>query len=220
MLGLDDLLALPSVGSHPQAAKLKLTAALPRAPGVYLFRDRTGRVLYVGKATNLRARVRSYFSTDDRRKVGPAADREAGLDHIVTSHLLAEAASLELRLIHEHQPTYNRRGKGTGAAYWLKLTLGERCPRLASSPAAATTAASTWAAAVAADGAPGRRGGRAGHHGATVPAAVHPHARATTRARATSWAARPARARGRPATPTTPPSSSRSVAGSPPSPGC
>ena len=58
VLGLDDLLALPSMRAHPSAAKLALTARLPRKPGVYLFRDRDGRVLYVGKATNLRARVR------------------------------------------------------------------------------------------------------------------------------------------------------------------
>src|SRR5205823_4558647 len=69
VLGLDDLLALPTMRAHPSAAKLALTAKLPRLPGVYLFRDRDGRVLYVGKATNLRARVRSYFSTEDRRKV-------------------------------------------------------------------------------------------------------------------------------------------------------
>jgi DNA polymerase-3 subunit epsilon len=126
---LDDLLALPSVDSHPQAAKLKLTVALPRSPGVYLFRDRTGRVLYVGKATNLRARVRSYFSTDDRRKVTRLLAELASLDHVVTPHLLA-AEVAELRLIHQHQPTYNRRGKGTGRPIWLKLTLAERWPRL------------------------------------------------------------------------------------------
>ena len=69
VLGLDDLLALPKMRAHPSAAKLALTAKLPRKPGVYIFRDRDGRVLYVGKATNLRARVRSYFASDDRRKV-------------------------------------------------------------------------------------------------------------------------------------------------------
>ena len=68
VLGLDDLLELPTIGRHPQAAKLKLTNDLPRTPGVYVFRGASREILYVGKATNLRARVRSYFGSDDRKK--------------------------------------------------------------------------------------------------------------------------------------------------------
>ncbi|HET6665473.1 MAG TPA: exonuclease domain-containing protein, partial [Acidimicrobiales bacterium] len=79
--GLDDLYALPTMGSHPQAAKLRLTSDLPRAPGVYLFRDRLGRVLYVGKASDLRSRVRSYFSSDDRRKIGPLLREAHAIEH-------------------------------------------------------------------------------------------------------------------------------------------
>src|SRR4051794_31033962 len=71
VLGLDDLIALPRIGAHPQATKLRLTQQLPRSPGVYLFHGHNGEVLYVGKATNLRQRVRSYSGSDDRRKIGP-----------------------------------------------------------------------------------------------------------------------------------------------------
>jgi DNA polymerase-3 subunit epsilon len=53
VLGLDDLFELPTVRAHPQMGKLRLTSGLPRRPGVYLFRGMGGRVLYVGKATNL-----------------------------------------------------------------------------------------------------------------------------------------------------------------------
>src|SRR5205807_2133634 len=81
VLGLDDLLALPSMRAHPSAAKLALTTKLPRTPGVYLFRDRAGRVLYVGKASNLRARVRSYFASDDRRKVPQLLREATAIDH-------------------------------------------------------------------------------------------------------------------------------------------
>ena len=81
--GLDDLLGLPSMAGHPQADKLRLTERLPRRPGVYLFRDADGRVLYVGKATNLRSRVRSYFSTDERRKIGSLLRETARIDHKV-----------------------------------------------------------------------------------------------------------------------------------------
>jgi DNA polymerase III subunit epsilon len=127
--GLDDLLALPLMGSHPQAAKLSLTQGLPRTPGVYAFRDRQGRVLYVGKATNLRARVRSYFSTDERRKVGQLLRETTRIDHEVSPHAL-HAAVRELRLIHRHEPRFNRQGTGAAKAVWLKLTLAEPFPRL------------------------------------------------------------------------------------------
>src|SRR5581483_5223379 len=129
VLGLDDLLELPSIGGHPQAAKLRATATLPRAPGVYIFRDRTGRALYVGKATNLRSRVRSYFSTDDRRKIGPMLREMQSVDHIVCRSTL-EASVLEARLIARMLPRYNRRGTRWKKYVYLKLT-AEPFPRLA-----------------------------------------------------------------------------------------
>jgi len=130
VMGLDDLLSLPKMGGHPQAQKLSMTAKLPRAPGVYLFRDRRGQVLYVGKAANLRARVRSYFSTDSRRKVGALLREAAAVDHEVCANQL-EAAVREVRLIHEHVPRYNRHAKDWHKYCWVKLTLQERSPRLA-----------------------------------------------------------------------------------------
>jgi DNA polymerase-3 subunit epsilon len=130
VLGLDDLLALPTIRAHPSSDKLRLTARLPRRPGVYLFRDRHGRVLYVGKATNLRTRVRSYFSGDDRRKVPQLLRETETIDHVLCAHP-AEAAVREIRLIHEHQPRFNRQSKAWRSYSYLKLTLGERFPRLA-----------------------------------------------------------------------------------------
>lgn len=128
--GLDDLLSLPKMGGHPQADKLSLTASLPRSPGVYLFRDRNGLILYVGKAANLRSRVRSYFSSDTRRKVGSLLREVTSVDHEVCTNQL-EAAVLEVRLIHRHQPRYNRHAKDWKKYCWVKLTLDERFPRLA-----------------------------------------------------------------------------------------
>lgn len=127
--GLDDLLTLPKMAGHAQATKLRLTDDLPRAPGVYLFRNVVGDVLYVGKATNLRARVRSYFSSDDRRKIGPLLRETASIDHVVHPHPLS-AAVHEIRLIHEHTPGYNRQSKDWGRYVYVKLTLGETYPRL------------------------------------------------------------------------------------------
>jgi len=127
--GLDDLLALPTMSGHAQAGKLKLTTRLPRSPGVYLFRDRWGHVLYVGKASNLRSRVRSYFSGDERRKVGALLRETQHVDHVVCRHPL-EAAVLEVRLIHEHRPRFNRRARDWSKYVYAKLTLDERFPRL------------------------------------------------------------------------------------------
>lgn len=129
VLGLDDLLELPTVRAHPQVAKLRLTARLPRTPGVYLFRGRAGRVLYVGKATNLRSRVRSYFSGDERRKVSQLLRETQAIDHVLCPGML-EASVLEVRLIHRHQPPFNRRSKSWNRYAYLKLTLDETFPRL------------------------------------------------------------------------------------------
>ena len=89
--GLDDLLSLPKMAGHASAQKLRLTDSLPRSPGVYLFRNSRGDVLYIGKATNLRARVRSYFSGDDRRKIGSLLRETAHIDHVVHPHPLSAA---------------------------------------------------------------------------------------------------------------------------------
>lgn len=105
--GLDDLLALPTMAGHAQAAKLSLTSNLPRGAGVYLFGNGRGDVLYVGKATNLRSRVRSYFSGDERRKVGALLRQTGAIDHIRCVHPL-EAEVREVRLIQALTPRYNR----------------------------------------------------------------------------------------------------------------
>ena len=127
--GLDDLLTLPTMAGHAQAGKLRLTDDLPRTPGVYIFRSASGDVLYVGKATNLRSRVRSYFSGDERRKVGALLRETVRIDHIETPHALA-AAVHEVRLIHRFMPQYNRQSKDWSKYVYVKLTLHENFPRL------------------------------------------------------------------------------------------
>jgi len=127
--GLDDLASLPTMAGSPQAAKLRLTEHLPRSPGVYLFRSRSGAVLYVGKAANLRARVRSYFSSDQRRMVSQLLEQTAAIDHQVCINGL-EAAVLEIRLIHEYLPRFNKQGTTSGRYPYLRLSLHERFPRL------------------------------------------------------------------------------------------
>lgn len=130
VMGLDDLIALPRMGTHPQAAKLRLTEDLPRSPGVYIFSDATGRVLYVGKATNLRQRVRSYFGTaETRRKVGPMLRQVHGVNHIPTPDTLT-AEVLETRLIQRLLPQYNHAGTRSDKYCYVRLTTDEEWPRL------------------------------------------------------------------------------------------
>lgn len=131
VLGLDDLLSLPTVRGHAAAGKLRLAAGLPRAPGVYMFRDGTGRVIYVGTAVDLRRRVRSYFTGtgDDRRKSAAMLRELAAIDHATCSGEL-EARVNEIRLIHALAPRYNAEARHWRRYAYVKLTLAERWPRL------------------------------------------------------------------------------------------
>ncbi|MGH8871838.1 MAG: DEDD exonuclease domain-containing protein [Acidimicrobiia bacterium] len=125
---LDDLLQLPRARGSAHFSKINLTDSLPRRPGVYVFRDRHGTPIYVGKATNLRARVRQYFYGDQRRTIGNLMRELDSVDHIVCPTAL-EAEVTELRLIHAHRPRYNRRSRPPKSSHWLKLT-DEAFPRL------------------------------------------------------------------------------------------
>lgn len=82
-------------------------AALPTSAGVYLFEDRRGRVLYVGKATNLRARVRQYLGGHDERFMVPFLLRQAVSVRVVLTNTEKEALLLENTLIKQHHPRYN-----------------------------------------------------------------------------------------------------------------
>ncbi len=112
------------------AYKLALAEDLPASPGVYLMRDREGRVLYVGKAANLRRRVRSYFGPQGRhgRLIGRALEGLERVDHEVCGSEF-EALLREGRLLRELQPPCNRRGLAGGGA-WVRLT-DDDWPRLA-----------------------------------------------------------------------------------------
>ena len=82
-------------------------ATLPTGPGVYLFKDRRGKVLYVGKAVNLRARVRQYLQGNDERFMVPYLVRAAKDVEVVVVDSEKEALLLENTLIKRHRPRYN-----------------------------------------------------------------------------------------------------------------
>jgi len=127
---LEELRSFSAQVSPHQRRKRHLADPLPHAPGVYLFRDARDRVLYVGKSTDLRSRVRHYFvASEPRTRMAEMVGLADRVDGIVCAHGL-EAEVRELRLIAEHKPRYNRRSRFPESAVYLKLTV-EPFPRLA-----------------------------------------------------------------------------------------
>ena len=129
VLGLDDLVTLAKLAGHPQARKLTMTTSLPRSPGVYMFCGHRDEVLYVGKATNLRQRVRSYFGQDDRRRVGPMLREMQRVRHLELADPLS-AEIVESRLIARMLPRYNRAGTRADKYCYVKLDVDSPWPRL------------------------------------------------------------------------------------------
>ena len=129
ILTLGDLHEAVRARGRPNFAKIRLADALPHAPGVYLFKARDGRVLYVGKSTDLRARVKSYFYGDSRKKVEDLLSQTTVVDGVRCATEL-EALVLEARLIRDHEPRYNRRGKTWRRYAYLKIDPAEAFPRL------------------------------------------------------------------------------------------
>ncbi|TNC23892.1 DEDD exonuclease domain-containing protein [Amycolatopsis alkalitolerans] len=119
---------LPEV-TPEQRRKRGMAAHLPERPGVYLFRGPGEEVLYAGTATNLRRRVRSYFTgSESRGRIREMVGLAQRVDGIECSHAL-EAQIRELRLLAAHRPAYNRRSKNPRKSWWVLLT-EEAFPRL------------------------------------------------------------------------------------------
>ena len=105
---------------------------LPQKPGVYIMRGAGDEIIYIGKAINLRSRVRQYFQPSSQYtnlKVRNLAPNIAWFEYIVTDSEL-EALILENNLIKKHHPRYNVRLKDDKSYAYIKLTLGEAFPRL------------------------------------------------------------------------------------------
>jgi DNA polymerase-3 subunit epsilon len=124
---LEDLLAMSASRIDGTFEKIRLADGLPAAPGVYRFLGASGQTLYVGKATDLRARVRSYFYGDPRRKIRDLL-RETQDVAFETHASTLEAEVAEARAIAAELPPYNRAGK-SAPAWYLKVTA--RKPRVA-----------------------------------------------------------------------------------------
>ncbi len=107
---------------------------IPRSPGVYLHKDMAGKILYIGKAKNLRNRVRSYFQAGRTGefsygiKTGELVKQIADVEFIVTDNEV-EAFILEASLVKKHQPYFNYKLKDDKSYPHLKLTVNEPFPK-------------------------------------------------------------------------------------------
>ena len=104
---------------------------LPTSPGVYLYKNAEGQIIYVGKANNLRSRVRSYFleGAAANAKTGTLLREAVDLDYVVVDNE-KEALALENNLIKQKKPRYNILLRDDKTYPYIKLTIGERYPRV------------------------------------------------------------------------------------------
>src|ERR1700690_3054129 len=104
---------------------------IPTEPGVYLYKNAEGEVIYVGKAKNLRSRVSSYFHEGriSDAKTGTLVREAVDMDYIVLANN-KEALALENHLIKQKQPRFNILLRDDKTYPYVKLTLGERFPRV------------------------------------------------------------------------------------------
>src|ERR1700687_3112821 len=105
--------------------------SIPAEPGVYLYKNAEGEVIYVGKAKNLRSRVASYFHEArwEDAKTGTLVREAADVDYIVVANN-KEALALENNLIKQRKPRFNILLRDDKTYPYVKLTLGERTPRV------------------------------------------------------------------------------------------
>jgi len=127
---LGDLHEACRARGRPNYGKIRLADDLPRCPGVYLFKDARGTVLYVGKSNDVRARVRSYFYGDERKKIQHLLDEVRGVEAVATPAGELEALVVEARMIRRNEPPYNRHGTTWRRSCYLKLDPAEAYPRL------------------------------------------------------------------------------------------
>jgi excinuclease ABC subunit C len=118
--------AMVKVSEHLQA----ILDTLPTKTGCYLMKGKTGAVIYVGKAVNLRARVRSYFhSNQEHPRTRQLVKRIADIEWILVGSEL-EALILEMNLIKKHRPHYNVRMKDDKRYPYIKIHWGESFPKV------------------------------------------------------------------------------------------
>src|ERR1700752_3102858 len=104
--------------------------SIPTEPGVYFYKNAEGEVIYVGKAKNLRSRVRSYLlsASQENAKTGSHMREGKGIEYILVANE-HEALALENNLIKQRKPRFNILLRDDKTYPYVKLTLGDRYPK-------------------------------------------------------------------------------------------
>ncbi|MEF9877046.1 MAG: GIY-YIG nuclease family protein, partial [Gordonibacter sp.] len=124
-------LAQTAAGQAAKLARIKAELdSVPALPGVYLWKDRSGQVIYVGKAKQLRARMRQYVNfQDERAKIPLLVDQIDSFDYIVVENE-HESLVLEKNLINQHSPFFNADFKDDKSYPFIALTKGDVFPAI------------------------------------------------------------------------------------------
>ncbi|MFO7915912.1 MAG: excinuclease ABC subunit UvrC [Candidatus Krumholzibacteriales bacterium] len=119
------------MSSRDKKSLIEKSGRIPALPGVYLMKDRMGKIIYVGKAKNLRKRVGSYFrpSGSQDPKTELMTDKVRDIDYVTTRNEV-EALVLECNFIRENRPAYNVKLKGGQKYPYIKLTADDEYPRI------------------------------------------------------------------------------------------
>ncbi|MEA2446615.1 MAG: polymerase subunit epsilon [Actinomycetota bacterium] len=125
---LEDLMALTSTRMDGTFSKIRLCDGLPSATGVYRFLGAQGQTLYVGKAADLRTRVRSYFYGDPRRKIRDLLRQTSSIE-VQEYPTMLEAEVMEARAISAELPPHNRAGKRK-PTWYVKVSANGRAPKV------------------------------------------------------------------------------------------
>ncbi len=109
----------------------EIIRTLPKSPGVYIYKNDKGEVIYIGKAVNLSKRVKQYFQREDAvgNKTPQLVAEIASIDTIQTEHEF-DALLLEAKLIKQYQPKYNIVAKDDKSPLYIIMTIGEELPRI------------------------------------------------------------------------------------------
>ncbi len=119
--------AAPEPAAGPEGGLAEQRRRLPDAPGVYIFADAEGRVVYVGKSRSIRKRVASHFSS--RSTLGPLAETITSIDFLVTE-TEAEALITEQQFIKRHRPLLNVKLRDDKSYPYIGISLDEEFPRV------------------------------------------------------------------------------------------